>query len=94
MTEQDMNSGLDTVVWINPDDTPDDQWQEGQVMLPTRGEPHQFRFAVNAIRGDMIESDFMAIDQINKGHSEKCSFIPEAAEPEPAPCETKFDPTT
>ena len=93
MTEQDMNSGLDTVVWINPDDTPDDQWQEGQVMLPTRGEPHEFRFAVNAIRGDMIESDFMAIDQINKGHSEKCNFIPEAAEPEPAPCETNFDPT-
>ena len=90
MTEQDKNSGLDTIVWINPDDTADDQWQEGQVMLPTRGDFFEFRFAVNAIRKDMLESDFMAIDQINKGHSSKCNFIPEAAEPEPSPCEVEY----
>ena len=61
-------------------------------MLPTRGDSYEFRFAVNAIRGDMLESDFMAIDQINEGHSDRCNFIPEAAEPEPTPCKVDFDP--
>ena len=54
--------------------------------LPSLEDFLEYRFTVNAIRGDMIESDFMAIDQIEKGHSEKCEFLPEAAEPEPPPC--------